>query len=99
MWGLRSSWLCAPSCSGALPATAISSGKPADRLAYELLRSVLNGERYGQLKRNSYLDIKSPRDPGCMYRVPAKAGAGEGDRAWEAQGEPMAVNARCSTRC
>jgi hypothetical protein len=69
MWGLRSSWFCAPSCSFALPTTAISSGKPADRRAHELLRSVLNGEQYGQLMRNSYLEIKSPRDPGCIYRV------------------------------
>lgn len=80
-------------------ACQLQRGKPADRRAYELLRSVLNGERYGQIMRNSYLDIKSPRDPGYIYRVPAKAGAGEGDRAWEAQGEPMPVNARCSARC
>ena len=46
----------------------------ADRRANELLRSVLNSEQYHQLTRKGYLDIKSPRDPGCMYRVPRRQG-------------------------
>ena len=45
-----------------------------NRRANELLRSVLNSEQYDQLTRNGYLDIKSPRDPGCMYRVPRRQG-------------------------
>jgi hypothetical protein len=45
-----------------------------NRRANELLRSVLNREQYDQLTRNSYLDIRSPRDPGCMYRVPRRQG-------------------------
>jgi len=46
----------------------------ANRRANELLRSVLNSEQYDQLKRKGYLDIKSPRDPGCIYRVPRRQG-------------------------
>jgi hypothetical protein len=46
----------------------------ANRRANELLRSVLNREQYDQLARNGYLDIKSPRDPECMYRVPRRQG-------------------------
>jgi hypothetical protein len=46
----------------------------ANRRANELLRSVLNSEQYDQLTRKGYLDIKSPRDPGCMYRVPRRQG-------------------------
>ncbi len=46
----------------------------ANRRANELLRSVLTGEQYGQLVRQGYLDIKSPRDPGCIYRVPRAHG-------------------------
>jgi hypothetical protein len=46
----------------------------ADRRANELLRSVLTSEQYGQLMRHGYLDIKSPRDPGCIYRVPRTKG-------------------------
>jgi len=46
----------------------------AIRRANELLRSVLNSEQYDQLTRKGYLDIKSPRDPGCMYRVPRRQG-------------------------
>ena len=46
----------------------------ANRRANELLRSVLTREQYDQLTRKGYLDIKSPRDPGCMYRVPRRQG-------------------------
>jgi hypothetical protein len=46
----------------------------ANRRANELLRSVLTSEQYDQLTRKGYLDIKSPRDPGCMYRVPRRQG-------------------------
>ena len=46
----------------------------ANRRANEMLRSVLNSEQYDQLTRKGYLDIKSPRDPGCMYRVPRRQG-------------------------
>jgi len=46
----------------------------ADRRANELLRSVLTSEQYGQLMQNGYLDIPSPRDPGCIYRVPRTKG-------------------------
>jgi hypothetical protein len=46
----------------------------ADRRANELLRSVLTSEQYGQLMWRGYLDIKSPRDPGCIYRVPRTKG-------------------------
>jgi hypothetical protein len=42
----------------------------ANRRANELLHSVLTSEQYLQLARNGYLDIPSPRDPGCIYRVP-----------------------------
>ncbi len=41
-----------------------------DRRANELLRSVLTCEQYSQLMLNGYLDIPSPRDPECVYRVP-----------------------------
>jgi len=70
----------------------------AIRRANELLRSVLNSEQYDQLTRKGYLDIKSPRDPGCMYRVPRRQGAGEGDRAGESQGEPVPATAEGGTR-
>src|SRR2546422_4079597 len=46
----------------------------ANRRAKELLRSVLTYEQYCQLKRHGYLDIPSPRDPGCIYRVPQAQG-------------------------
>lgn len=46
----------------------------ANRRANELLRSVLSSEQYRQLKRHGYLDILSPRDPGCIYRVPQSQG-------------------------
>jgi hypothetical protein len=46
----------------------------ADRRANELLRSVLNSEQYDQLTRNGYLDIPSPRDPECIYRMPRTKG-------------------------
>ena len=46
----------------------------ANRRANELLRSVLTREQYRQLMRHGYLDIKSPRDPGCIYRVPRAQG-------------------------
>jgi len=41
---------------------------------YELLRSVLTREQYRQLVRHGYLDIHSPRDPECFYRVPHASG-------------------------
>ena len=46
----------------------------ANRRANELLRSMLNSEQYDQLTRKGYLDIKSPRYPECMYRVPRRQG-------------------------
>ncbi len=46
----------------------------ANRRANELLHSVLTREQYRQLIRNGYLDIPSPRDPGCIYRVPRAQG-------------------------
>ncbi len=46
----------------------------ANRRANELLRSVLTREQYRQLKRYGYLDIPSPHDPGCIYRVPQAQG-------------------------
>ena len=46
----------------------------ANRRANELLRSVLTREQYDQLTRKGYLDIKSPRYPECMYRVPRRQG-------------------------
>jgi hypothetical protein len=46
----------------------------ANRRANELLRSVLTSEQYRQLARNGYLDVPSPRDPGCVYRVPQAQG-------------------------
>jgi hypothetical protein len=45
-----------------------------DRRAKELLRSVLSSEQYRELTQNGYLDIKSPRDPECIYRVPQGPG-------------------------
>jgi hypothetical protein len=45
-----------------------------NRRANELLRSVLTCEQYRQLMRQGYLDIPSPRDPGCIYRVPRSHG-------------------------
>src|SRR6266516_305277 len=41
----------------------------ANRRANELLRSVLTCGQYRQLMRHGYLDIPSPRDQGCIYRV------------------------------
>ncbi len=46
----------------------------ADRRAKELLCSVLNSEQYDQLMQNGYLDIPSPRNPGCIYRLPRGPG-------------------------
>ncbi len=46
----------------------------ANRRANELLRSVLTREQYRHLMRQGYLDIPSPRDPGCIYRVPRAQG-------------------------
>jgi len=46
----------------------------ANRRANELLRSVLTREQYRQLVRYGYLDIPSPRDPECIYRVPRSIG-------------------------
>jgi hypothetical protein len=46
----------------------------ANRRARELLRSVLTREQYRQLVRHGYLDIPSPRDPECFYRVPHAPG-------------------------
>jgi hypothetical protein len=45
-----------------------------NRRANELLRSVLTRGQYRYLVRYGYLDIKSPRDPGCIYRVPRSHG-------------------------
>ena len=46
----------------------------ANRRANELLRSVLTRKQYRQLMRHDYLDIPSPRDPECIYRVPQARG-------------------------
>jgi len=46
----------------------------ANRRANELLRSVLTRQQYRQLMRRGYLDIKSPRYPECIYRVPRSQG-------------------------
>jgi hypothetical protein len=46
----------------------------ANRRANELLRSVLPREQYRHLVRHGYLDIPSPRDPECFYRVPHAPG-------------------------
>jgi hypothetical protein len=46
----------------------------ANRRANELLRSVLTRQQYRHLLRYGYLDIKSPRDPECFYRVPRSQG-------------------------
>jgi len=46
----------------------------ANQRANELLRSVLSSEQYDQLTRNGYLDIPSPSDPVCIYRVPRVQG-------------------------
>jgi len=45
-----------------------------NRRANELLCSVLTREQYHQLMRRGYIDIPSPRDPGCIYRVPRSQG-------------------------
>jgi hypothetical protein len=45
-----------------------------NRRANELLRSVLPREQYRHLVRHGYLDIPSPRDPECFYRVPHAPG-------------------------
>ncbi len=42
--------------------------------ANELLRSLLSSEQYSQLTQYGYLDITSPCDPGCIYRVPKVPG-------------------------
>lgn len=42
--------------------------------ANELLRSLLSNEEYSQLTHYGYLDITSPRDPACIYRVPQLPG-------------------------
>jgi len=44
------------------------------RRANELLRSVLTRAQYRQLMWHCYVDIKSPRDPECIYRVPRYPG-------------------------
>jgi hypothetical protein len=46
----------------------------ANRRANDLLCAVLTSEQYDQLMRNGYLDIKSSRDPGRIYRVPLTPG-------------------------
>ena len=46
----------------------------ADQRANELLRSVLSSEQYEQLTRSGYLDIPSPHNAGCIYRVPRVQG-------------------------
>jgi hypothetical protein len=46
----------------------------ANRRANELLRSVLTRQQYRHLVRHGYLDIPSPRDPECFYRVPRSQG-------------------------
>ncbi len=46
----------------------------ANRRANELLRSVLTRQQYRHLVRRGYLDIPSPRDPACFYRVPRSQG-------------------------
>ena len=46
----------------------------ANRRAGELLRSVLTREQYRHLMQHGYLDIPSPRDPRCIYRVPRSQG-------------------------
>ena len=46
----------------------------ANRRANELLRSVLTCEQYRHLMQHGYLDIPSPRDPRCIYRVPRSQG-------------------------
>jgi hypothetical protein len=45
-----------------------------NRRADELLRTVLTHEQYSRLKRQGYLDIKSPRHPKRIYRVPRYPG-------------------------
>ena len=51
-----------------------SSGVPRIGRATELLRSVLTRQQYRHLVQYGYLDIPSPRDPGCIYRVPRAQG-------------------------
>ncbi len=46
----------------------------ARRRSGNLLRTVLTQEQYCQLKKRGYVDIPSPRDPRCIYRVPYAAG-------------------------
>ncbi len=46
----------------------------ANRRANELLRSVLTRQQYRHLMWRGYLDIPSPRDPACIYRVPRSQG-------------------------
>jgi hypothetical protein len=46
----------------------------ADRRANELLQSVLTSEQYSQLIWLGYLDIQSPNNPACIYRVPRTRG-------------------------
>jgi len=46
----------------------------ARRRAGELLRTVFTREQYRQLIKRGYVDIPSPRDPQCFYRVPQAPG-------------------------
>jgi hypothetical protein len=46
----------------------------ARRRAGDLLRTVLTREQYCQLIKRGYVDIPSPRDPQCIYRVPRDPG-------------------------
>jgi hypothetical protein len=46
----------------------------ANSRAKELLRSMLTDQQYRQLMHRGYLDIKSPRKPACVYRVPKSQG-------------------------
>ena len=46
----------------------------ANHRANELLRSVLSSVQYEQLVRDGYIDIPSPHDAGCIYRVPREQG-------------------------
>jgi hypothetical protein len=46
----------------------------ANRRANDLLHLVLTSEQYRQLAQNGYLDIPSPHDPRCVYRVPRAQG-------------------------
>lgn len=42
--------------------------------AGQLLRTVLTQEQYCQLMKRGYVDIPSPRNPHCIYRVPHAPG-------------------------